>query len=94
MARRKKTQQLFDTVKRRNNAFGSFYNCRFKAGVESIPTLEAMAEAVSIETGRDVELRARNDGQVDRNGQVWIDLYPVTVNPFKAAQQQELEVTS
>ena len=85
MAKRK----VFDVVKRRSNQFGTFYNCRFAPKIDSIPSLEAMGEAIEAETGREgIEWRARGDGQVDRNGRVWIDVYFRAPNPFELAAEQ------
>lgn len=80
--------KIFDIVRTRRNQYGTFYNARFAPKVDSMPSLEAMTKAVSKELGKDVELRARNDGQVDRSNRVWVDLYPVTVNPFAQAKEQ------
>lgn len=80
-------RKIFDIVRTRRNQFGTYYNARFAPKVDSIPDLESMAKAVGKELGKDVSLRARNDGQVDRNQRVWIDLYPRTENVFAKAKE-------
>ena len=96
-ARKRKTQKLFAEVKSRNNDYGRYYNARFADGVDSIPSLQALEEALNIVLNRDnpVKLRARGDGvpqkSGDHIGSVWVDLFPKLENPFKAAKALKAE---
>jgi hypothetical protein len=71
--------QLFDMVKRRWNAHGPLYNCRFAPEVQSVPSLPAMADELQIDA------RARSEARRDRHGRVWVDIYP------KSEEQQLFE---
>lgn len=62
--------QIFDMVKRRWNAHGPLYNCRFKTEVPSLPSLAAMCDELQING------RARSEARKDRHGRIWVDIYP------------------
>ena len=94
------SQNIFAEVRTRYNKAGRYYNARFMDEVQSIPSLEAMQDALNVILNRDnpVVLRAKNDAQVQKSGDhigsVWVDLYPKIENPFAVAAALKAEVAS
>lgn len=76
--------QIFDMVKRRWNAHGPLYNCRFAPGVNSIPSLATMCDEIQIDG------RARSEARKDRHDRIWVDIYPKSEERELFEQNEEV----
>lgn len=95
MGTRKKAA-MFTSAKQRANVIrtsegfvkGTMYNCCFDGSVQSLPSIEALAEGLSTFLGREVKLSGRSEPRFDSSGRIWVDLFPAKVDLF--AQRAEV----